>query len=62
MEEMFRSCHSLLNLNLSGFDTSSVTSTWYMFRDCDKLTELDLSSFNTSKVTNRIVCLEIVQH
>jgi len=52
MASMFRYCKALTSLNLSGFDTSSVTSTWYMFRDCDKLTELDLSSFNTSKVTN----------
>ena len=43
---------SISELNLTGFDTSKVTSMRYMFNQTSNLTELDLSSFNTSKVEN----------
>lgn len=37
-------------LNVSGVDTSEVTSMYDMFKECNKLKELDLSNFNTSNV------------
>ena len=41
---MFYNCSSLTSLNLSGFDTSNVTSMSYMFYDCYKLTSLRFPS------------------
>ena len=52
MSNMFYSCSGLTSLDLSGFDTSAVTSMSTMFCDCRSLTSLDLSSFNTSAVTS----------
>ena len=55
MNSMFCSLYGtipLLELDLSSFDTSKVTSMAYMFYDCKKLTNLDVSSFDTSNVTN----------
>ena len=43
---------NILELDLSGFDTSNVTDMQYMFYVMPSLTTLDLSSFNTSKVTD----------
>jgi len=48
---MFRDCSSLTALDVSNFDTSSVTNMLEMFRDCSSLTTLDVSSFDTSSVT-----------
>ena len=42
----------LTSLDLSVFDTSSVTSMRNMFSNCSGLTSLDLSSFDTSSVTS----------
>jgi surface protein len=49
---MFDGCSNLTTLDLSSFNTSSVTNMNGMFGYCKKLTTLDLSSFNTSAVTN----------
>lgn len=38
------------SLDVSGFDTSHVSSMVYMFKDCQELKNLDLSSFDTSAV------------
>ena len=43
---------NILEIDLSGFDTSKVTTMYDMFAYMSKLTTLNLSSFNTSKVTN----------
>ena len=51
---MFYGCSSLASLDLSSFDTSSVTDMRGMFNDCSSLASLDLSSFDTSKV--RYMC------
>ena len=48
---MFDYCTPLTSLDLSTFDTSSVTSMYGMFNYCSSLTSLDVSSFDTSKVT-----------
>jgi surface protein len=52
MTAMFYGCSNLTSLDLSTFDTSSVTDMYGMFEGCSGLTSLDLSSFNTSNVTN----------
>ena len=39
-------------VDLSGWDTSKVTSMESMFINCSNLTDLNLSSFNTSQVTD----------
>ena len=44
------SCNSLVNLDLSSFNTSKVTNMSSMFDGCTSLKELDLFNFNTSKV------------
>ena len=49
---MFSGCSSLVSLDLSGFDTSSVTSMADMFSECSSLESVDLSSFDTSNVTD----------
>ena len=52
MSSMFAYCSGLTSLDLSGFDTSAVTSMDYMFAYCSGLTSLNLSGFDTSAVTN----------
>ena len=52
MSSMFAYCSGLTSLDLSGFDTSAVTSMDSMFYSCSGLTSLDLSGFNTSAVTS----------
>ena len=51
MRNVFSGCWSLTSLDLSGWNTSNVTSMTNMFRNCYSLTSLDLSGFNTSNVT-----------
>tara|TARA_R110000822_G_scaffold264999_1_gene389021 strand:+ start:202 stop:1275 length:1074 start_codon:yes stop_codon:yes gene_type:complete len=53
MLHMFHSCSSLTSLDVSSFDTSSVTGTGMnqMFRLCTSLTSLDVSNFDTSSCT-----------
>ena len=52
MAFMFYRCSDLTSLNVTGFDTSAVTSMESMFNGCSNLTSLDLTGFNTSTVTN----------
>ena len=52
MYGMFRNCSSLTSLDVSGFDTSKVTSISFIFSGCSSLTSLDVSGFDTSKVTS----------
>ena len=47
---MFSKCTSLINLDLSQFDTSNIWSMASMFKNCYVLKELDISNFNISKV------------
>ena len=49
---MFDGCNSLINLNLSNFNTQNVTDMSYMFHKCSSLTNLNLSNFNTQNVTD----------
>lgn len=54
MDNMFYECRNLTHLDLTGWNTSNVTSTRFMFYrtgfNCPSFT-LDISNFNTSKVT-----------
>ena len=50
--ELFAGCSKLTSLDVSNFDTSSVTNMNEMFSNCSKLTSLDVSNFDTSSVTN----------
>ena len=49
MFAMFSGCSSLKSINLSSFDTSSVTNMLNLFYNCSSLTSIDVS-FNTSNV------------
>ena len=52
MVSMFDGCKSFNSLNLSTFNTSSVTNMDFMFNGCKSLRSLDLSTFNTSDITS----------
>ena len=53
MHQMFWSCSSLIELDLSGWNTSNVTSISNMFLGCSSLQSVDgLSDWDTSNVTN----------
>ena len=49
---MFKGCNNLSSLDLSTFNTSSVTDMRYMLNGCSRLSSLNLSTFNTSNVIN----------
>ena len=49
---MFSECSSLININLSNFNTNNVTNMSYMFSRCSSLTNINLSNFNTNNVTD----------
>lgn len=49
---MFNGCLNLSSINLSNFETSSVTDMSDMFFNCESLTSLDLSHFKTDNVTD----------
>ena len=46
MENMFRDCTSLTELDLSSFDTANVTNMTYMFAGCTGLRRLNISNFD----------------
>ena len=50
--EMFYFCHSLTELDVSGFNTSMVTDMRGMFQACQHLKTLNVSGFDTSRVTD----------
>ena len=49
--QLFGGLDNLIDLDLSGFNTSKVIYMSYMFYGCSSLTNLDLSGFDTSNVT-----------
>lgn len=51
MGDMFNSCSSLSNLDLSSFDTKKVVDMSFMFKDCSSLTTLNVG-FSTENVSN----------
>ena len=52
MSYMFYGCSSLININLSNFNTNDVTDIEGIFEGCSSLTNIDLSNFNTIKVSD----------
>ncbi len=52
MQSMFDDCNNITILDLSNFDTSSVTNMRAMFSGCSSLTNLNLKNFDTSNVTD----------
>ncbi len=52
MSDMFYSCRSLTNLDVSGFDTGSVTNMSGIFSACSGLESLDVSGCDTGMVTD----------
>ena len=49
---MFSICENIIEIDLSNFDTSSVTTMKSMFYKCSSLTFLNLTNFDTSNVTS----------
>lgn len=49
---MFSGCSALTNLDVSNWNTASVTNMYGVFDDCKALTSLDLSTWNTAAVTD----------
>lgn len=49
---MFAYCYSLINLDVSDWDTSAVTNMGQMFYYCPSLISLDVSNWDTSNVTS----------
>jgi surface protein len=49
---MFANCSSLIELDLSNFDTSKVEDMKIMFQGCTALTNLNISNFNLNKTTD----------
>ena len=49
---MFYGCSSLINIDLSNFNTNNVTNMNRMFFGCSSLKNIDLSNFNTNNVTH----------
>ena len=50
MAEMFYQCSNLETADLSGLDTSEVTSLYRLFSECSKLTNIDVTGWDTSSV------------
>ena len=48
---MFANCTNLTSVDLSGLDTSAVTSMYGMFSECSSLTSINLAGLDTSAVT-----------
>ena len=49
---LFCECSSIININLSKFNTSNITNMSYMFGDCKLLTNINISNINTQNVTD----------
>ena len=52
ISRMFYCLGNILEINLSNFDSSQVTSMSEIFLNCESLTSIDFTNFNTSKVNN----------
>ena len=48
---MFKNCYNIIEIDLSSFDTTSVTTMESMFTGCSLLTSINLSNFETFSVT-----------
>lgn len=52
LRRMFSGCEKLASIDVSSFDTKSITGMEFMFTSCHTLTTLDLSALETSNVTD----------
>lgn len=52
LQNAFNGMSGVQTISFGNFNTSEVTSMYYMFADCSSLSSLDVTSFDTSKVTN----------
>ena len=52
IDYLFYGCKSLINIDLSNFNTQNITDMQYFFSDCESLTNIDLSNLNTQNVIN----------
>ena len=52
INHIFYKCSSLINVDLSNFNTQKVTNMSYMFYGCSSLININLSNINTSNVTH----------
>ena len=50
LNNMFRDCDSIIEIDLSKFNTSQINDMSYMFYNCSSLVSLNLSNFDTSRV------------
>ena len=53
MESMFEGCVRLMNLDLSSFYTSQITSMSNLFNGCARLSTIQINNFDMSNVTNK---------
>ncbi len=51
INHIFYKCSSLINIDLSNFNTQKVTNMSYIFYECSSLININLSNINTSNVT-----------
>ena len=51
INNMFRECYGISEIDFSGFNSSSINNTNSMFLDCHSLTSINFSHFDTSLVT-----------
>ena len=52
--EMLKDLTSLIEVDLSGFDSSDVTNMDYMFMRSNKITSINFGNFNTAKVVSML--------
>ena len=52
LRAMFQNCRSLTSVDVSNWNTSSVTDMSYMFQSCTSLTTIDVSKWDVGKVQN----------
>ena len=52
INHIFYKCSSLINIDLSNFNTQKVTNMSYIFYECSSLININLSNINTSNVTH----------
>ena len=60
MKCLFYECYSLINIDLSNFNSENVKDMSYMFCECYSLENINLSNLNMKNVINMQKCLKDV--